>query len=160
MRQCTEYSEVASTVAMNGIAIFDLELKDFARPLRIMNPESQKIGNPVIKPVIARAEALLLSPVFERIYLAMLIVPPVLSSVMPIIAPRIMRNPMDAIVLPNPSLIVLTIVFAGSVVNARKRETRKRAMNAFSFNLDVRIIIAAMLMPTRIEVLNILIDEV
>jgi hypothetical protein len=51
-------------------------------------------------------------------------------------------------------------VFAGSVVNARKRETRKRAMNAFSFNLDVRIIIAAMLMPTRIEVLNILIEEV
>ena len=77
MRQWTEYSEVASTVAMNGIAIFDLALKDFARPLKIMNPESQKIGNPVIKPVIARAEALLLSPVFERIYLAMLIVPPV-----------------------------------------------------------------------------------
>jgi hypothetical protein len=145
---------------MNGIAIFDLELKDFARPLRIMNPESQKIGNPVIKPVIARAEALLLSPVFERIYLAILMVPPVLSSVMPIIAPRIIRKPIEAIVLPNPSLIVLTIVFAGSVVNARKRETRKRAMNAFSFNLDVRIIIAAMLMPTKIEVLNILIDEV
>ena len=79
---------------------------------------------------------------------------------MPIIAPRIIRKPIDAMVLPNPSLIVLTIVFAGSVVNARKRETRKRAMNAFSFNLDVRIIIAAMLMPTSIEVLNIFIDEV
>ena len=62
--------------------------------------------------------------------------------------------------LPNPSLIVLTIVFGGRVVNARKSETRKRAMNAFNFNLEVSIIIAIMLIPTRVDVSKMLIDKV
>ena len=57
---------------------------------------------------------------------------------------------------PKPSFIVFTIVCAGRVVKARKRETRKRAMNAFSFNLVVRNMIAIILMPTRIEVFKIL----
>ena len=126
----------------------------------MINPESQNIGNPVINPVIPSAGALLFSPVFERIYLAILSVPPVLSSVIPIIAPRIIRNPIEAIVFPNPSLIVLTIMFAGRVVNARKSETRKRAINAFNFNLEVRIIIAIMLIPTSVEVSKMLIDKV
>ncbi len=76
-------------------------------------------------------------------------VPPVLSRVIPMIAPRIIRNPIDAIVFPNPSLIVLTIRFGGSVVNARNRETRNRAMKAFSFNLEVSTTIAIMLISTR-----------
>jgi len=63
-------------------------------------------------------------------------------------------------VLPNPSLIVLTIVFAGRVVNARKSETIKRAINAFNFNLEVRITIAIMLIQTRVDVNKILIDKV
>jgi len=116
-----------------------------------MNPESQKIGKPVINPVIANAVALLCSPVFERIYFAILIVPPVLSSVIPMIAPRIMRKPIEAIVFPNPSLIVLTIMFAGKVVKARNRETRKRAIKAFNFNLEVRIIIAAILITASAD---------
>jgi hypothetical protein len=102
----------------------------------------------------------LFSPVFERINLAMLSVPPVLSSVIPIIAPRIIKNPMVAIVLPNPSWIVLTIVFTGSTVKARNSETRNKAINASSFSLDVRIMIAIILIPTRIEVSRVLIDEV
>jgi len=61
-------------------------------------------------------------------------------------------------VLPNPALIVLTIVSGGRVVNARKSETRKRAMNAFSFNLDVSIIIAIMLIITSIDVNKIFMD--
>ena len=52
---------------MNGIASFDFELKDLAIPLKIIKPESQKIGSPEIKPVMPRACALLLSPVFEII---------------------------------------------------------------------------------------------
>jgi hypothetical protein len=126
----------------------------------MINPESQNIGNPVIKPVIPNAGALLFSPVFERIYLAILSVPPVLSSVMPIIAPRIIKNPIEAMVLPNPSLIVLMILFAGRVENARKSETRKRAMNAFNFNLEVKTIIAIMLIPTSADVNKIVIEKV
>ena len=145
-------------VAINGIAIFDFELNDFARPLKMMNPESQKIGNPVINPVIARADALLCSPVLESIYLAMLMVPPVLSSVMPMIAPRIIRKPIDAMVFPKPSLIVLTIVFAGNVVNARNRDIRKSAMNALILTFEVRITIAMILIPTRVAVNGILIN--
>jgi len=147
-------------VAIKGIASFDFELKDFASPLRMINPESQNMGNPVINPVIANAGALLFSPVFERIYLAILSVPPVLSSVMPIIAPRMIKNPIDAMVLPKPSLIVLTIVLAGRVVNARKSDTRKRAMKAFSFIFDVRIMIAIMLIITRDDFSKILMNSV
>ena len=117
--------------------------------LRIINPESQKIGSPVIKPVIPSARALLFSPVLDNKYFAILSVPPVLSRVMPIIAPRIMRNPMEAIVFPNPSLIVETTIFAGSVVNARNNETIKSAMKAFSFNREVSITTAIILISTR-----------
>ena len=46
-----------------------------------------------MKPVIPMAAALLFSPVFDRIYPAMLNVPPVLSRVMPIMAPKIIRKP-------------------------------------------------------------------
>ena len=77
----------------------------------------------------------------------MLSVPPVLSRVIPIIAPRIMRNPIDAIVFPKPSFIVAITLSAGNVENARKTETIKRAMNALSFKLDVRYIIAIILIP-------------
>lgn len=79
---------------------------------------------------------------------------------MPIIAPRIIRNPIDAIVFPNPSLIVLTIIFAGRVANARNSETMKRAINAFNFNLEVRNIMAIILIPTRADFNKILIDQI
>jgi hypothetical protein len=143
---------------MNGIAILDFELNDFARPLNIMNPESQKIGNPVINPVTASADELLFSPVLDRIYFAILIVPPVMSRVIPMIAPSIIRKPMDPIVFPNPCLSVLTIVLAGKVANARKIETRKRAMNAFNFNFEVSIIMAIILIPTKIDVNSVLME--
>jgi hypothetical protein len=126
----------------------------------MINPESQNIGNPVIKPVIARAGALRFSPVFERMNLAMLRVPPVLSRVMPMIAPRIIRKPMEAMVLPNPSLIVLTIFSGGRVAKARKTETRKSAMKAFSFKLDVRMMMAMMLRITTRDVSKMLIQWV
>lgn len=126
----------------------------------MINPESQKIGNPVIKPVIPRAKGLFFSPVFERINFAMLRVPPVLSRVMPIIAPRIIRKPMEAIVLPNPSLIVDTTIFAGRVVKAKKSETIKRAIKAFSFNLEVRITTAIMLISTRDDLIMTINDMV
>jgi hypothetical protein len=140
---------VARTVAIKGIAIPDFRLNDFESPLRIMNPESQKIGIPVMNPVIPRAAALLFSPVFERINAAMLNVPPVLSRVMPIIAPRIIKKPIDPMVPPKPSLIVLIIVSAGRVVNASTRETTKRAMNACNLSLVVRIMINNILIRTR-----------
>jgi len=134
----------------------DLELNDFESPLKIIKPELQKMGNPVIKPMIPKALALLFSPVLDRINLAMLNVPPVLSSVIPIIAPRIIRKPIVPIVLPNPSWIVLTIVFTGRTEKARKIETRNRAINASSFRREVRRMIAIMLIATIIEVNRIL----
>jgi hypothetical protein len=76
-------------------------------------------------------------------------VPPVLSSAIPIMAPRIIRKPIELMVLPKPSLIVLIIVFAGSTVNARKRETIKRAMKAFSLSFEVSRMIARILTITR-----------
>jgi hypothetical protein len=67
------------------------------------------------------------------------------------------KNPMEAIVFPNPSLIVLITRFGGNVVIARKSDTRKSAINAFILNLEVRTIIANMLMPTRIEMIVVFI---
>jgi len=60
-------------------------------------------------------------------------------------------------VFPKPSFIVLTIVSGGKVVRARNAETRNRAINAFSFKVDVRMIIAMMLIATSIEIVTRLI---
>ena len=57
-------------------------------------------------------------------------------------------------------MIVLTIRFGGRVVNARKSETRKRAINAFNFNLEVRTIMAIMLIPTNDDFSKILMNQV
>jgi hypothetical protein len=48
-------------------------------------------------------------------------------------------------------LIVVITVLAGNVVKARKTETMKSAMNAFSLSFEVRMTIAIMLIATRIE---------
>jgi hypothetical protein len=63
------------------------------RGTTIGRKERKAEGNPVINPVIANADPLLFSPVFERIDLEILSVPPVLSGVITIIAPKIIRNP-------------------------------------------------------------------
>jgi hypothetical protein len=144
---------VARTVAIKEAAIPDFRLNDFESPLRIMNPESQNIGSPVMNPVIPMAAALFLSPVFERIQPAMLNVPPVLSSVMPIMAPKIIKKPIDPIVPPKPSLIVFIIVSAGRVVKARSRETINRAIKACNLSLVVRIMISIILIRTRREII-------
>ena len=148
---------MARTVAMKGIAIPDLRLNDLASPLSIMKPESQKIGRPVINPVIPIAAGLLFSPVIDKIQFAMLNVAPVRSRVIPIIAPNIIRNPIDAIVPPKPSLSVLTTLSAGRVVNARNTETRNRAIKALSLIFDVRMIIARILIATRTDIIVMLI---
>jgi hypothetical protein len=59
-------------------------------------------------------------------------------------APKIIRKPIEAIVLPNPSFRVLTIEAAGRVTAARRRDTIKRAVNACSLNLVVSAIISMM----------------
>ena len=46
---------------------------------------------------------------------------------------------------------MLTIVATGKVVNARNNETRKRAIKAFKLNLEVRITIAIILIPTNTD---------
>jgi hypothetical protein len=66
---------------------------------------------------------------------------------------------MEAMVLPNPSLRVATMVVGGKVVKARKRETRKRAMKALSLYLEVSTMIPMILMPTSAEVCRVLIDD-
>ena len=45
----------------------DFDLNDLARPLNMINPESQKMGMPVRKPVSPIASALRLVPVLDRI---------------------------------------------------------------------------------------------
>jgi hypothetical protein len=141
------------------MAILDFELNDFANPLKMIKPESQNMGNPVINPVIPMAAGLLFSPVFERIYLAILKVPPVLSRVIPIIAPRIIKNPIEAIVFPNPSLIVPIILSGGKVANANISDTEKSAINAVSLNLEVKRIITTMLITTSAEIIRIGINQ-
>jgi hypothetical protein len=81
----------------------------------------------------------------------MLRVAPVLSRVIPIMAPKIIRNPIEAIVLPKPSFIEETTFSAGRVEKARKTDTMNRAMNACSLSFEVSRIIARMLIATMME---------
>jgi hypothetical protein len=71
--------------------------------------------------------------------------------VIPIIAPRIIKKPIDPIVLPNPSLIVFIIVSAGRVVKASNKETIKSAIKACNLSLVVRIIIKIIQITTSRE---------
>jgi len=43
------------------------------------------------------------------------------------------------------------MLFAGSEVNAKNKETKSKAIKTFSLNLDVKTIIAIMLNPTSID---------
>src|SRR5579862_3916479 len=57
MRQCTEYSPVAKETAIAAMEIpVRLASAEFS-PLRTIYPESQKIGNPMMKPVMLMASA-------------------------------------------------------------------------------------------------------
>jgi hypothetical protein len=62
-------------------------------------------------------------------------------------------------VFPKSSLIVLTTMSGGRVVNAGKIKTRKRAMKAFSLNFEVSTITAIILIKTSNDFIKILIDE-
>jgi hypothetical protein len=64
---------------------------------------------------------------------------------------------MEPIVEPNPSFSIFRISAFGMAVRARKSETRKSEMNAFNFILDVRNIMANILVSTSSEVVNTLI---
>ena len=56
--------------------------------------------------------------------------------------------------------MVLTMVFTGRTAKARMIETRNRAINASSLSLDVRIMIAIILIPTIIDMSKILINYI
>jgi hypothetical protein len=141
------------------MACFERALNVLARPLRMIKPESQKIGRPEIKPVIPRACALLLSPVFDRTYREMLSIPPVLSRVIPIIAPNTIRSPIEAMVFPNPSRMVFTTSPEGIVKIARKSETRKSETKALILHTDVSKITAMTLTKTKLAVKSMFIDS-
>jgi len=143
---------------MKGMDSLERELRDFDNPLRIIYPALQKIGRPVINPVIPRAAAVRFSPVFDRMYFAMLSVPPVLSRIIPMMAPSIISRPIEAIVLPKPCWIILTIFPGGSSMTARSTETTNKEKNASTLSLDVRKIMRRMLDATMTEVQNILIQ--
>jgi hypothetical protein len=72
----------------------------------------------------------------------MLKAPPVFSSITAMVAPKIIMNEMEAMVLPNPVFIVANILSKGIVSSARIKETINNEAKAFTFNLEVRTIIA------------------
>ena len=90
----------------------------------------------------------------------MLSVAPVLSSITPIIAPKIIRNPIEAIVEPKPSLRVLTIFPPGRVTRARNNDTMNKTMKAFILSLDVSHITAIILRITKKEIVKIFIPGI
>jgi hypothetical protein len=81
----------------------------------------------------------------------MLSAPPVLSRITAIIAPRMMRIPIEAVVAPKPSLMILRISFPGKAVMARNKETINRETKALSLNFEVSRMMAVMLTNTRRE---------
>ena len=151
IKQCTERKEHPKTPAINGIAVFVLALNDFARPLRMINPESAKIDIPAMKPVMPKAATAFLSPVFDKINLANVIAAPVTSRMIAITAPSIIRKPVDAIVLPKASFMMLITFLPGITAIARNNDTRKSEINALSFHFEVSKMMASILMITTID---------
>ncbi|MPM61838.1 hypothetical protein SDC9_108701 [bioreactor metagenome] len=123
-----------------------------------MYPESQKIGIPATNPVRPMADAALLFPVMDNMKSAMLMAAPVLSSITAMMAPMMIRKPMEAMVLPKPVLSISTIFLSGSAATASNSDTTNNEAKAFSFTTDVRNIISRILMKTKIEIVMILID--
>ena len=73
---------------------------------------------------------------------------PVLSSTIAIMAPRIITNPVDPMVLPKLDCICFNTSLAGMTLKASRRDTMNRAMKAFTFQEEVRTITAIMLTKT------------
>ena len=115
IRQCTEYRPVASETAIAATEMPVRRASDEFSPLRTIYPESQKMGNPTMKPVMLIASAACRSPTFRRMKAAITLVLPVCSSKMPKAVPRTMMNPNDFMILPKPSLMALMISGTGSV---------------------------------------------
>ena len=132
------------------MAIFVLALNDLANPLRMINPESQNIGKPVINPVIPIAAAAFLVPVFFKMLVAILMAPPDLSSTTAMMAPKMIRKPMEAIVEPNPSFRIAITFPKGRVARARNKETMNSETKAFSLMTEVSRMISKMLIRTRV----------
>src|SRR5487761_2359086 len=111
---------------------------------------------PATKPVMPKAATAFRSPVFERINFAIVTADPVLSSIIAIIAPSMIRKPVEAIVLPKPSFIIMITSLPGITAIARKRDTRKREIKALSFHFEVSKIIDAILIITRVDIATVL----
>jgi len=75
-----------------------------------------------------------------------------LSRITAIMAPNIIRKPVEAIVLPKLSFIIWITFLPGITAIARKRDTRKREIKAFSFHFEVNKIMAEILIRTRIDI--------
>src|SRR5579864_8979106 len=86
----------------------------------------------------------------------MVIVAPVLSRRIAMIVPRMIKKPMDAIVPPKPFFMMVMTSLPGITAKARNNETRKRAMKAFSFQIEVSKITMAMLTMTSIDITTVL----
>ncbi|OPZ25464.1 MAG: hypothetical protein BWZ00_01840 [Bacteroidetes bacterium ADurb.BinA174] len=67
------------------------------------------------------------------------------------------RNPIDAIVLPKPCFRISTTFLSGSAITASSSETINSDANALSFVTDVKITISKMLNRTKMEMVRMLI---
>ncbi len=148
-RQCTANKALPNMVAMLTRETLELALKDLASPLKIIKPESQKMVRPATNPVVPRAAAACFCPVLDKINVAIITAAPVLSSIMPITDPNMIRKPVAAMVFPKPSFKICTISLPGSARTASNKETMKSERKAFAFHLEVSKIIATMDPVTR-----------
>ena len=78
---------------------------------------------------------------------------------MAIMAPSIMRKPVEAIVLPNAFFMIVITSLPGNTAIARKRDTRKSEIKAFSFHFEVSRIIQVILITTNDEIAAVLITR-
>ena len=65
-KQCTPYKEVAKHMVIRGIPKLVRRTSDCFNPLRMMKPESQKMGKPTKNPVMESAAGARFSPTFPR----------------------------------------------------------------------------------------------
>jgi len=73
------------------------------------------------------------------------------------IAPKIIKKPIELIVFPNPCLSTSTILCSGKVAIASNKDTANNDIKAFNLITDVNSIIKMILNTTSMEIVIILI---
>lgn len=147
-RQCTAYKAVAKHTTNCTCIPLVRCTSDSTKPINTINPESQKMGSPMRKPMSVTASGVFFSPVFFKIKLASDRVALLLFKSVPKVVPKMISKPIFSSVAPKPFFIKL-MTFSPSnpaakpTVIATTSSTKKVLYLYFALNRMMAMMAAA-----------------